>query len=76
MMVVALWILIIAFLIELISGFLYLTTKGRFFKKWFHDLMGWHLPKEDDVKTDGFIEVSHCKFCDKEIMHDSQGNWF
>lgn len=35
---------------------------------------------EDNIRTsigtDGFIVVSHCKFCDKEIMQDSQGNWF
>ncbi len=76
MMANALLVLIIAMLIELFCGFLYLATNGRFFKKWFHDLMGWHLPKEGDIKTDGFIEVSHCKFCGKEIMQDSQGNWF
>ena len=75
-MIFVLWILIISIIIEIFCGFLYMATKGRVFKKWFHDLMGWHLPKENDVKTDGFIVVSHCKICDKEIMQDSQGNWF
>ena len=75
-MIFALWILIISTIIVLFCGFLYLATKGRLFKIWYHDFVGWHLPKEDDIKTDGFIVVSHCKFCGKEIMQDSQGNWF
>jgi hypothetical protein len=45
---------------------------GKFFCKWLH----WH-------KSDGLIWAkdpvnvhSTCKYCGKEIMQDSQGNWF
>lgn len=40
-----------------------------------HDLMGWHKP-DNTYSFDGCSEHSHCRFCGKEIMQDSQGNWF
>lgn len=44
--------------------------------KWFlHDIMHWHLPDETS-SFDGCSIHSYCKFCNKEIMQDSQGNWF
>lgn len=40
-----------------------------------HDIMGWHKP--DHTRSfDGLSDHSHCIFCGKEIMQDSQGNWF
>jgi hypothetical protein len=46
--------------------------------KWlYHDIMGWHQPKEDANTTfDGCSFKCICKHCGKEIMQDSQGNWF
>lgn len=46
--------------------------------KWFyHGIMHWHMPREDEANTfDGLSEHNHCKYCGKEIMQDSQGNWF
>lgn len=46
--------------------------------KWlYHDIFGWHIPKEDeDNSFDGCSEHNHCKYCGKDIMQDSQGNWF
>ena len=46
--------------------------------KWFfHDIMGWHIPDRGEKKThDGLSYHSRCKHCGKEIMQDSQGNWF
>ena len=39
--------------------------------------MNWHRPKESEENSfDGCSEHNHCKFCGKEIMQDSQGNWF
>ena len=48
------------------------------FGKWFyHDFLGWHAPdKTERCMYDGLSMHSHCKFCHKEIMEDSQGNWF
>ena len=40
-----------------------------------HDIMHWHLPNETS-SFDGCSNHSYCKFCNKEIMQDSQGNWF
>lgn len=40
-----------------------------------HDLMGWHKP-DDTHFHDGCSNHSHCRFCGRKIMQDSQGNWF
>jgi hypothetical protein len=46
--------------------------------KWFyHNIMGWHQPKDDEnITFDGCSIHCVCKHCGKEIMQDSQGNWF
>ena len=59
----------------MITGLLYLLTGGKLFKGFFHDILGWHLPKSE-CGFDGCSITSTCKICDKEIMQDSQGNWF
>jgi hypothetical protein len=48
------------------------------FNKWlYHDIMGWHQPKDDaEITFDGCSSHCTCKHCGKEIMQDSQGNWF
>jgi hypothetical protein len=44
--------------------------------KWFyHDRLDWHMPNGKYGFT-GVSLTSHCKYCGKEIMQDSQGNWF
>ena len=54
-----------------------LYTKFGIFKRWYHDVLGWHEPKEDADQTfDGVSVHCVCKHCGKEIMQDSQGNWF
>lgn len=40
-----------------------------------HDIMGWHYP-DDSSSFDGCSVYSRCGYCKKEIMQDSQGNWF
>ena len=59
-------------LILIISPFYFKFGIG----KWLlHDIMHWHLPDETN-SFDGCSNHSYCKFCNKEIMQDSQGNWF
>lgn len=55
------------------GGVLYL--RFGWFKFFFHNVMGWHKP-DDKQGFDGCSFISHCKYCGKEIMQDSQGNWF
>lgn len=75
----------IATVILLIFGIPYLFTliaspfyfKFGWFKKFFHDLLGWHMPDDDgSFYFDGCSLHDKCKHCGKEIMQDSQGNWF
>ena len=52
-------------------------AKFGFMKRFYHDYCGWHLPDESTPEwTDGCSNHAVCKFCKKEIMQDSQGNWF
>lgn len=75
-------IVTITFLILCIPYILSVIISPFYFKygfcKWFyHDIMNWHRPKESEENSfDGCSEHNHCKFCGKEIMQDSQGNWF
>lgn len=64
---------ILFMLFLLIGGVLY-SRKG-WNKKFFHDVMGWHEPTKN-VTFNGVSYCSHCKYCKKRIMQDSQGNWF
>ena len=44
---------------------------------YFHDRLGWHIPDHRKGMTyDGINIYASCKRCRKEIMQDSQGNWF
>ena len=42
---------------------------------WTCDLAGTHFPNGES-SFDGASNHSVCKKCDKEVMQDSQGNWF
>lgn len=45
------------------------------FRKICHDVLEWHEP--DEKKSfDGCSFHSRCKWCGREILQDSQGNWF
>lgn len=52
-----------------------LYEKFGWFKWFYHDILGWHKPTAE-IDFDGCNANSHCKYCGKEIMQDSQGNWF
>lgn len=41
----------------------------------YHDIFGWHKPNHQ-IWSNGFNNLSYCRFCDKYIMQDSHGNWF
>lgn len=56
-----------------ILGFVYISTG---IGKWFyHDILKWHIPSNKE-NFDGWFYHTTCKYCDKKIMQDSQGNWF
>lgn len=59
----------------LIGGFAYLRTRSGKGKWLYHDILGWHQP-DGRQDFDGCSVTSRCKYCGKEIMQDSQGNWF
>lgn len=40
------------------------------------NFLGWHFPKKEYMSFDGCSLASICKYCEKEILQDSQGNWF
>lgn len=57
----------------LIFAFIYQSTG---FGKWFFDrILSWHKPV-DNVERYGPFNTSKCRYCGKQIMQDSQGNWF
>ena len=77
MIITILTIVVITIAIMWIAGVIYLVTKGKVFKQFYHNILEWHIP--DDLSYEGFDGCSiHsvCKICGKEIMQDSQGNWF
>ena len=45
------------------------------FRKFLCNILGWHRPS-NEIGHDGCSFHSVCKYCGKEIMQDSQGNWF
>ena len=68
-------ILFITLLMTYVFPFLYF--KWGIGKWFFHNVLGWHSPKNDnDVWCDGCSFHCKCKHCGKDIMQDSQGNWF
>ncbi len=62
------------------SGLLALVVAWRIFPskslKWLWcDILGWHRPTSDRY-SDGCSEHSKCRICGRDIMQDSQGNWY
>lgn len=66
-MIVALEIIGIVLAVMWVTGVLYIITKGKVFRWFYHDILEWHLPNDN---------LSVCKFCGKDIQQDSQGNWY
>lgn len=63
------------FALHWLCGVIYLIHPFKCLVWMHHDIMGWHKPDGSHF-NDGCSEHSHCRFCHKEIMQDSQGNWF
>ena len=76
MLVKILEIIVILIAINCVCGVIYQISKGRIFNWFYHNVLGWHLPDNKPQEFDGCNIHAHCKFCEKEIMQDSQGNWF
>lgn len=53
-----------------------LYFKLGFCKFYYHDFLGWHTPDDSPQHSDGCSQHAKCKYCGKDIMQDSQGNWF
>lgn len=46
------------------------------FKTYYHDFLHWHTPDDSPQWSDGCSQHCKCRYCGKDIMQDSQGNWF
>ena len=66
------WLIFIYVFFVLCSIVYLITGIGKWF---YHDKLQWHRP-DGTESFDGCSCCSHCKYCGKEIMQDSQGNWF
>lgn len=53
-----------------------LYFKFGFLKFFYHDFLHWHTPDDSPQWFDGLSDHAVCKHCGKDIMQDSQGNWF
>ena len=67
------FVVVLVLLLIYIPPLLYF--KKGIFKKFFHDVLGWHEPYEAH-SFDGYNYRTTCKYCGKYIQQDSQGNWF
>lgn len=57
-------------------GGAFLYFKFGLLKFWYHNILGWHTPEDSSRYFGGLQEHAICKHCGKEIIQDSQGNWF
>lgn len=58
-----------------VMGVVWRIHPYRMMTWFFHGLLGWHKPDEQK-SFDGCSTHSYCRFCGREIMEGSQGNWF
>lgn len=58
-----------------LSGVIWYVHPYKAMSWFYHDILGWSKP-DNSRYYDGCSVHSHCRFCGKEIMQDSQGNWF
>lgn len=62
-------------LLGICGSALLICVLGLIFRKRIgHDLLGWH--DCDATGFDGASATGTCKYCGKECLQDSQGNWF
>ena len=53
-----------------------LYFRKGWFRRWFHDVLHWHVLDYSHKSYDGCSIHSKCKYCGEDIMQDGQGNWF
>lgn len=74
MIALAICVIVLVGIFLLVVTSLYDRFVG-FESQWFCKKMGWHLaPKQQGF--DGCSMNGCCPRCHKEVMQDSQGNWF
>lgn len=73
-MKIFLFVILATLLIFLAPSSLYL--RYGLYKRFYHDILEWHRPCDEQKTFDGISFYSRCKYCGKNIMQDSQGNWF
>ena len=54
----------------LLGGSVFYPKLGMF-KFFYHDILNWHVPIESNPHIH-----STCKYCEKDIVHDSFGIWY
>lgn len=64
---------LILFVFAIVSSILY--HKFGLFKTFYHDVLHWHIP-DKYIWADGISTHTFCRHCGKELMQDSQGNWY
>lgn len=76
-------LIIVKWIIGCICGVFILSLIGSplyFNKGWFvwlyHNILGWCTPDDGPQMYDGVSMHARCRHCKREIMQDSQGNWF
>lgn len=74
--IIVLKILLCIIILFVVGSGLYLMTGGLLLKFFYHDVLEWHIPDHNKDHYRGINYCSVCKICGKEIMQDSQGNWF
>jgi len=52
-----------------------LTIFNPWLGSWVCRLMDWHLVSGPE-SFDGCSQVAHCRRCGRQVLQDSQGNWF
>lgn len=62
------------FILQLLAAPLYF--KFGLMKVVYHDIFSWCTPDDSPMTFDGCSTHARCKHCSREIMQDSQGNWF
>lgn len=53
-----------------------LKTLFEWIRTFLHDTLGWHDGKLGPRWFDGASIHAACSQCSREVMQDSQGNWF
>lgn len=76
--VIILTILISILMIFMIGLEFYLQSKGKCFKKLYHDILKCHIVNEEEAETYILypaVTECHCKICGKELKLNKEGDW-